>query len=595
MLRSALLPLPTPRRPQAGLLFVGTGVSSALPQLHHVLPLVHAVRDGKITAESLGSSEAGRPAEASAVPSRQHPDGKASPTQGALRRTADAAETSLPKDAAIAGAPTTARGAGDGVGFSSTARGKGFCKTCLLAWKDPGNKNARNNVSLLIRYNTERGLANNNKQQAQALLPEPTTDATGSSAMSNSRTSAAADDASTRPLVEHPPKEGGAATPRFNDIAVKQLLDAQGPRDECSPAFFNVLIDVGKTFRDAALKSLAMHGITRIDCLFLSHDHQDALGGLDDLRDLQYFSRSASGFYAPSCLLPTFVSRAHVETIKAKYSYITDLAAIMPVPNAPELCGKSNTAGLGELKVQLPLPQAPEPSAAAATSSSSGSPTPLAALTSVPPSGPSLCTGPVGEPSIGRPSVPPASEVEASRCPEAGLFTFDSSAFPAVSMETPRKVLRLAICPLALPTPMPSKTRLSLKELHGATASSSASRASVPSTLPSALPVAGAAAATAPSAPQTAPSPRALRSLEEIILPEATPFELSDNAAGADAAGRESAAGTTKLDCPLDERDSKFVDVQLPCKGDYSAFCAPGNHRGLNNNAVSMRTRWTLV
>ena len=51
----------------------------------------------------------------------------------------------------------------------------------------------------------------------------------------------------------------------------------------------NILIDCGKTFRSAFLRSLAPLKVSRIDSLLLTHDHADAIDGLDDLRDLQPF------------------------------------------------------------------------------------------------------------------------------------------------------------------------------------------------------------------------------------------------------------------------------------------------------------------
>ena len=51
----------------------------------------------------------------------------------------------------------------------------------------------------------------------------------------------------------------------------------------------HILIDCGKTFRAAALGGVAgalRGGLPRIDALLLTHGHADAMGGLDDLRDV---------------------------------------------------------------------------------------------------------------------------------------------------------------------------------------------------------------------------------------------------------------------------------------------------------------------
>ncbi|KAL8451589.1 hypothetical protein Emed_001938 [Eimeria media] len=54
-----------------------------------------------------------------------------------------------------------------------------------------------------------------------------------------------------------------------------------------------LLIDCGKTIRDSLLTFACNHELSSIDGLFLTHDHMDAVGGLDDLRDLQPFKRQS--------------------------------------------------------------------------------------------------------------------------------------------------------------------------------------------------------------------------------------------------------------------------------------------------------------
>ena len=53
----------------------------------------------------------------------------------------------------------------------------------------------------------------------------------------------------------------------------------------------HVQIDVGKTFRESVLSVYARHGVESLDAVLLTHDHADAVGGLDDLRALQRFDR----------------------------------------------------------------------------------------------------------------------------------------------------------------------------------------------------------------------------------------------------------------------------------------------------------------
>ena len=49
-----------------------------------------------------------------------------------------------------------------------------------------------------------------------------------------------------------------------------------------------VQIDCGKTYREVtAMRVYRQHGVKAIDALVLTHDHADAIGGLDELRSLQ--------------------------------------------------------------------------------------------------------------------------------------------------------------------------------------------------------------------------------------------------------------------------------------------------------------------
>jgi hypothetical protein len=47
------------------------------------------------------------------------------------------------------------------------------------------------------------------------------------------------------------------------------------------------VIDVGKTFRDSVLSWMGGLHVAQIDSVLISHKHADAIGGLDDLRDMQ--------------------------------------------------------------------------------------------------------------------------------------------------------------------------------------------------------------------------------------------------------------------------------------------------------------------
>ncbi|CAK9096288.1 Putative hydrolase C777.06c [Durusdinium trenchii] len=74
----------------------------------------------------------------------------------------------------------------------------------------------------------------------------------------------------------------------------------------------HVLFDCGKTFREGALRWFLRRDIPYVDAVVLTHDHADAIFGLDDLRLVQHRGKT----------LNVFSSMATYEKIKCAFPYL---------------------------------------------------------------------------------------------------------------------------------------------------------------------------------------------------------------------------------------------------------------------------------
>ncbi|KAG8348982.1 hypothetical protein TRVL_00199 [Trypanosoma vivax] len=91
----------------------------------------------------------------------------------------------------------------------------------------------------------------------------------------------------------------------------------------------HVLIDCGKTFRDAYFRVLAKHGVQTLDGLLLTHDHADAMAGLDDLRDLQPFHLDEQGNCYVNAYIPTYASNKTIQAMQTQFGYIARNSCLM--------------------------------------------------------------------------------------------------------------------------------------------------------------------------------------------------------------------------------------------------------------------------
>ena len=84
----------------------------------------------------------------------------------------------------------------------------------------------------------------------------------------------------------------------------------------------NVLIDAGKTFREAYFNVLVKKGVNAINALLLTHEHADAMQGLDDIRDLQPLGTKDDHHYSPMYYVPTYITEFTLKSIQQKCDYI---------------------------------------------------------------------------------------------------------------------------------------------------------------------------------------------------------------------------------------------------------------------------------
>ena len=71
----------------------------------------------------------------------------------------------------------------------------------------------------------------------------------------------------------------------------------------------SILIDIGPEFRLQTLRS----GIKRIDLLLITHEHNDHVAGLDDLRPFNYHQNQS---------IPTYTTRTCIESIHRRFHYM---------------------------------------------------------------------------------------------------------------------------------------------------------------------------------------------------------------------------------------------------------------------------------
>mmetsp|Transcript_20356 Transcript_20356/g.67983 ORF Transcript_20356/g.67983 Transcript_20356/m.67983 type:complete len:319 (-) Transcript_20356:3196-4152(-) len=98
--------------------------------------------------------------------------------------------------------------------------------------------------------------------------------------------------------------------------------DNPGDVDGGSGEAKNILIDAGKTFKESVLRWFPKFGIRTVDAIVLTHEHADAILGLDDFRELQTWDLEWRGKALPPPT-PVFLSDATYKTLCSIFPYLT--------------------------------------------------------------------------------------------------------------------------------------------------------------------------------------------------------------------------------------------------------------------------------
>ncbi|KAI8622517.1 beta-lactamase-like protein [Chytriomyces sp. MP71] len=112
----------------------------------------------------------------------------------------------------------------------------------------------------------------------------------------------------------------------------------------------NILIDCGKSFYESAKTWFTHYDIRTIDAILITHDHADAMGGLDDLRVWTYCDPAVKVIVQAS--IPIYVSAATMDVVARAFPYLVNKASATGGGSIPTLDFRVYDAlhpGTGEL------------------------------------------------------------------------------------------------------------------------------------------------------------------------------------------------------------------------------------------------------
>lgn len=105
-----------------------------------------------------------------------------------------------------------------------------------------------------------------------------------------------------------------------DDIMNVDAIQTNTEKKRCTRT---VVIDVGKTFTESALRWMPSHNLTSIDAVVLTHEHMDAVGGLDDLRGFQGMNtRSLQTGLPEQTPISVHLSKTCLMALKKQFFYL---------------------------------------------------------------------------------------------------------------------------------------------------------------------------------------------------------------------------------------------------------------------------------
>lgn len=104
-------------------------------------------------------------------------------------------------------------------------------------------------------------------------------------------------------------------------LLVQYKKTTAGEEEVSAPqaGFKNIQIDCGKHYRESLCRIYPEFNVDGVDAVVLTHDHADAIMGLDDIRAVQ---RSRVHPTGPILPIPVFVGERHLPTVKSVYPYL---------------------------------------------------------------------------------------------------------------------------------------------------------------------------------------------------------------------------------------------------------------------------------